>query len=645
VKELTQDQALAILKARADAQDDLVTYSRIIDIPSVPLDATEEVWDIVETPLASHHLLVLHALQGMVDGHLLYDPQSYQAVTRATPAGLYLLPETPRAGSVGGGVGSSSRYDPSPNSTKTNEPQKNALSPPDTNQQLKYPEDPKVPEITGEIPQLCHRQPWDEGILITPDDAGKAKLKRLVEETKYHVCRRVMIMEPPGSAKSTYASVVFPTWQMGKRPDQEIILTGWGDPICRRHGKRARTICKSDIYRGIFSTGLDPNTRAAEDWSLVNGSSYKSSGINSGVAGFRCDGLIWDDLTKNRKEADSATIRNDVYNAYVDDARSRKKPEAWEVGIGTRWHEDEVMGRILPEGYAGESGYMLCRDGNVWLVICLAAQCERTDDPLGREVGEYIWTEWFKGDYWAEKKVNPRSWGSLYQQRPAPESGIFFKRDMFNRYETLPEGDNWFGLDPAVTEEEESANPDTTALQVWRTDEFARLYLVDEWCRAVTMDVWIEVMMEWGKRYKPLMVCSESGVIRRAAEPFIRRAMRKTMTFLSFNWAHRHANKAAMARGAQAMAASGQVFVPYGEIGDRFIDECCSFPAGKSDNRVDAFVNLCLHLEGIWDAAPPKTVEEEKPEIGVMTIKSLMPPRFPKKKSRWQKQRYSMSRQ
>ena len=426
---------------------------------------------------------------------------------------------------------------------------------------------------------------------------------------------------------------------MGRRRDQEVILTGWGDPICRRHGKRARTICKSPLYSAIMSSGLDPNTRSAEDWALVNGSSYKSSGINSGVAGFRCDGLVWDDLTKNRKEADSETIRNDVYNAYIDDARSRKKPDAWEVGIGTRWHEDEIMGRVLPEGYAGESGYMECRDGNVWLIICLAAECERLDDPLGREVGEMIWPEWFGEGYWAEKRVNPRSWGSLYQQRPAPEEGIFFKKEMFKRYEVLPEGDNYFGLDPAVTDENDNASADDTVIQAWRVDEFARLYLIEEYCRPVTMDIWIGQMIEMGTRYKPLEICGESGVIRRASEPFISFAMRKAKAFFTYHWAHRSANKSAMARGAQAMVSSGQVFVPYGQVGDDFIDECIRFPASKKDNRVDAFVNLCMRLENIWEATPPKTVEEESPIIsgGGIPIKSLMPPRFAKKRSAWSK--------
>lgn len=619
-QELSQDQALAILKQRAASRDDLVAYTRTIDIPSVPIDALEDKWETVDTPLASHHLLTLHALQAMTDGSLLYDPDTLAPITQATPEGLVLrLSQTARGGRADGGVGHISLYDPSLKSPNHNLPSPPMASHTEQKQSLTDTDTPEVPKNTGGIPTVCHT----DVLHITPEDLPK--LRKLTEGVRKDVCSRVMVMMPPGSAKSTYASVVFPTWQMGRRPDTEVILTGWGDPVCRRHGKRARQICKTSLYRSIMASGLDPNTRAAEDWMLTNNSSYKSSGINSGVAGFRCDGLVWDDLTKNRKEADSQTIRNDVYNAYIDDARSRKKPHAWEVGIGTRWHEDEIMGRTLPEGYAGESGYMRCRDGNVWLVICLAAECERKDDPLGREIGEMIWPEWFGESYWAEKRVNARSWGSLYQQRPAPEEGIYFKREDFKRYDVLPEGDNWIGLDPAVTDEDESADADDTCIQAWRTDEYARLYLIDEYCKPVTMDIWIGELIKFGKRFKPMKICSESGVIRRAAEPFIKRAMMKAKSFFSFEWAHRSANKPAMARGAQAMVASGQIFVPYGSVGDDFIEECLKFPASKKDNRVDAFVNLCMHLEFIWDAAPPKTVTEESTIIegGGIPIKSL----------------------
>lgn len=297
------------------------------------------------------------------------------------------------------------------------------------------------------------------------------------------------------------------------------------------------------------------------------------------------------------------------------------------------------MGRILPDGYNGESGFMNCRDGNVWLVICLAAECERDDDPLGRERGEMLWDEWFGEDYWADKRVNPRSWGSLYQQRPAPDTGVYFKKEWIKRYEVLPEGDDYISFDPAVTEEEENANADDTCIADWRVDEFARIFLVDEWVGKVTMDVWIKELILRGIRIKPLEIISESGVIRRASEPFILRLMRKMKAFFKFEYMTRSANKPAMGRAAQGMMASGQIFLPVGPVGDKWESELLKFPTSKDDHRVDALINLCLRLEMLWEGQVHTPLEDKSAIISFegadMKISELMPPRYPKKRSRW----------
>jgi predicted phage terminase large subunit-like protein len=650
---LTDKQARRVVRARDLAITTLTGFARYTNIPSVPdaeLDVNDRQFEVIETPLALHHIVILNALQLLVDGLLMYDPQVLDSpVDFASIRGEAV---TPRGDRPDGGVQCLSIHDLSPNSknlktqtdTRVNSGDLNPHKPsPDVLQELNVLPDSGV----NTLPNLSNTS--TEAVLAVRSCIhsvleGEIPVLDAIaiiaaEAPNLVPCKRVMLMMPPGSAKSTYASVVFPTWVMGKIKAFETILTGWGDPICRRHGKRARQICASPQYMNLFGTKLDPNTRSAEDWALTNGSSYKSSGINSGVAGFRTHGLVWDDLTKNRKEADSEGIRTDIHNAYIDDARSRKTPSAWEVGIGTRWHEDEIMGRILPEGYNGESGFMRCRDGNVWYIICMAAECERNpvDDPLGRNKGEMIWPEWFDVDYWAEKRMNPRSWGSLYQQRPAPEEGIVFKKEKFKRYTELPQGNNYISYDAGVSDV-----GDPTAMHRWRVDDDGRIYLVDTYYAQVTIDVWIVQLVNWVRMWKPYEVVSEAGIIRRASEPFIMRAMRKAKVFFTQTWINRSSNKQAMAAGAVGMVNGGQVFLPHNSDGDRFLDACLKFPASKDDHEVDSFVNLCLRLEAIWDANPANHQMEEKPVVidGSISIKSLMPPRFEKKaKSKWAHQR------
>jgi hypothetical protein len=122
------------------------------------------------------------------------------------------------------------------------------------------------------------------------------------------------------------------------------------------------------------------------------------------------------------------------------------------VIINTRWHEDDVSGRILPANWAGESGDILCRDGNTWRVLCLQAECQTPTDPLGRAGRQMLWPEWFDKKHWDQFRLNRRTWSSLYQQLPAPADGILFRKDDMAVYDDAPPGLRIIGgSDYAVT--------------------------------------------------------------------------------------------------------------------------------------------------------------------------------------------------
>ena len=130
---------------------------------------------------------------------------------------------------------------------------------------------------------------------------------------------------------------------------------------------------------------------AADQWALENQAEYMAGGMHSGITGNRADGLVIDDPLKGREDADSAVIRDKTWEAYLSDLRTRLKPNGFIIMILTRWHEDDPAGRILPEDYNGETGWVTARDGEQWYVLSLQAECERADDPLGRKIGDYIW--------------------------------------------------------------------------------------------------------------------------------------------------------------------------------------------------------------------------------------------------------------
>jgi hypothetical protein len=173
---------------------------------------------------------------------------------------------------------------------------------------------------------------------------------------------------------------------------------------------------------------------------------------------------------------------------------------------------------------------------------------------------------------------------------------------------------------------------------VWGIDRKARLFLIDEWVAACTMDIWVSQLVTWAQIHNPIKGVSEAGVIRRASEPYLKREMRERGKFFIVEYMTRGANKQAMARPLQAMHASGQIYLPNTSVGHNTMDEFLRFPAAKRDNRVDAAANLCLYLEDMWAAAPP-TPPKEEPGVVVIehTVKDFMPERHPKKSRKWKK--------
>lgn len=266
---------------------------------------------------------------------------------------------------------------------------------------------------------------------------------------------RLMIFMPPGSAKSTYASVVGPTYLMGKYDKTRCGLFSYGGTLAKKFGRRSRSVIKQKRYRNVFpEVELSADSSAANEFTLTNGSEYMAAGILGAATGNRFNILFIDDPVKGREDADSETIRNKTWDAYEDDLKTRLIPGGSIVIIMTRWHEDDLAGRILPDDWNGESGEFECKDGNTWRVLCLQAECATDSDPLGRKPGQMLWQEWFTPEHWAQFRSNSRTWGALCQQIPRPADGNMFKPDKIELVDALPTGYiKWVrGWDLAATE-------------------------------------------------------------------------------------------------------------------------------------------------------------------------------------------------
>ena len=445
-----------------------------------------------------------------------------------------------------------------------------------------------------------------------PIEQPVAAHHRLLMETLQRISEtpngRAIVMMPPGSAKSTYTSVVFPAWFLGRAPGKQIILASYAMSLAKKMGRRTRQLVASPRYRQIFETTLAANQSAANEWALLNGSEYMAGGLLGAMTGNRADGLLIDDPMAGREEAESEVIRAKTWEAYQDDARTRLKPGGWRVIVTTRWHELDPVGQILPDAWAGESGPILCKDGHVWEVICLPAIADRSDDPLGRKIGEGLWPEWFKPGHWDEFKSSPRSWLSLYQQKPTAEQGSYFKREWVRHYDKLPNSlSAYMTGDFAVSEDK----GDFTDLGCWGVDPDGNVYMTDWWFGQTTADAWISALLSKVRIHQPLWFVGESGVIKKAVEPFLAKEMENQRTYVALEWLPTTADKPAMARSFQALMSAGKVYWPKNELAERVIDQLLRFPAGKYDDAVDACSLFGRFLDKTWRATPkpePKPV-------------------------------------
>jgi len=231
----------------------------------------------------------------------------------------------------------------------------------------------------------------------------------------------LIISMPPGSAKSTYSSVGFPAWYLGKNPHKCVICASNTGELAERFGRRSRGLVGGQAHRSIFpDSELSAESAAAGRWETTKGGEYFAAGVGGTITGRRGDLILIDDPVKSREEADSETIREKQWAWFRDDLQTRLKPGGAIVIIMTRWHEDDLAGRLLED--------IKKHPGQRVKVLKIPMEAG-LDDPLGREPGETLWPEWFTPEMVAIAKREPRTWSALYQQEPRPIGGGEFKRN------------------------------------------------------------------------------------------------------------------------------------------------------------------------------------------------------------------------
>jgi predicted phage terminase large subunit-like protein len=315
------------------------------------------------------------------------------------------------------------------------------------------------------------------------------------------------------------------------------------------------------------------------------------------VTGRRAALGIIDDPVKGRAEADSPTVRNHTWEWYKSDFWTRLLPDAAVIYIGTRWHEDDLAGRLLEEQKAG---------GEQWEVVSIpAVAVEGREDLLGREPGERLWPEHFTAEMIENARRDLRNWSALYQQEPMPESGDFFRRDWVRWYDTSPPREQmrtYGASDYAVR-----ANAgDYTVHLVVGIDQYDDIYLLDLWRGQTASDKWVETLLDLMQRWKPLWWGEEKGQIEKGVGPFITKRQLERKIYSPRKQYSSVADKATRAQSFRGRMAMGKVYFPArAPWAAELIDELLRFPAGKNDDQVDACSLIGRMLDELVPGSKP----------------------------------------
>ena len=323
--------------------------------------------------------------------------------------------------------------------------------------------------------------------------------------------RRLMLLLPPGSAKSTYGSVEFPAWYVGRNPKSAVIAASNTNDLAERFSRRVRNIVLEPSFKRVFDVSVAEDYGAAGKWDTDKGGEYYAAGVGGAIAGRRADLAIIDDPVKSREDADSDRSRDKQWEWYVNDLLTRMKPNASIILIMTRWHEDDLGGRILE------------READKWKVFRIPMEAGE-DDPLGREVGERLWSEWYTEEMLDLAKQDLRSWNALYQQNPHSEEGGYFKSAWLLNYDDAPKDLKIYGAsDYAVTE----GGGDWTEHGIMGVDASGNQYILDWWRGQTSPDKWIDKMADLIEKWQPYCWFGEAGPIRRSVEPFMMKRLSK----------------------------------------------------------------------------------------------------------------------
>lgn len=423
------------------------------------------------------------------------------------------------------------------------------------------------------------------------------RIAEQLERVERGEVKRLALLLPPRHGKSELASKRFPAFCLGKNPSLQFISASATSGLAEDFGREVRNIIGSQEYKQLFPrTALAEDSQAKGKWNTSAGGVYYAVGVGGAVIGRGADIFMIDDPYSTMDDAQSENTRRKVWEWYTGTVYNRLQPGGRIVLINHRMHEDDLTGSLLDQAKLG---------GDEWEVVELPA--------IDTE-GQALWPEAYPIEALNQIRRNtlPRFWSALYQQKPAPDEGDYFKREWFRYYTTLPRHLRMYGAsDYAVT----AKGGDYTVHLVAGVDPDDNLYITDVWRSQAESHIWVDAFIDLVARHKPLKWGEEQGQIIKSLGPFIDKRMRERRVYCHREQMASVADKPTRCRSFQARCSMGKVYFPHdAPWAAELQSELLMFPTGKHDDQVDAVGMIGRMLDTMVGGKAPRASDTDKPD-------------------------------
>jgi predicted phage terminase large subunit-like protein len=412
-------------------------------------------------------------------------------------------------------------------------------------------------------------------------------LERLVRRED----RRLMILLPPGAAKSTIANVQLCTWALARDPCEQILAVSHGESLAESFARRKRLVLQTPEWKALSGAQLAEDQASLHRFATNRGGLHIAAGVGSAITGLRASFGLIDDPIAGFETALSSTQLAKQIDWYDSDFRSRLLPDAVELLITTRWARGDLAGVLLDRHAAGQEH---------WVVIRLPMLADSEDDPLSRALGEPLWPDWFTARQIREAQRDPLRWSCLYQQSPLDEQGQWVGTEQLRYVDTVPEPlAHYAGVDLALS----IGRGDWSAIAICGIDVKRDLVIRDVWRRRTSPDETARALLDLCDRYNVREVAidddNSSRVFRHVLIEACRTAGRSPLPLRLMPMRGR--DKETRAAPLRGLFLSGRVSILRG---DRWVPDLVSellrFPPGSTgnDDQVDALGLVArLHAE------------------------------------------------